>query len=38
MSVHVEGYGGNAAPVPEFESDFANRRETGALRTISPGA
>src|SRR5262249_3418858 len=31
MSVHDEGYGGNARPTLEFESDFANRfRSVGA--------
>ena len=31
MSVHDEGYGDNARPTLEFESDFANRfRSVGA--------
>jgi hypothetical protein len=30
MSVHEEGYGGNAAPTLEFESEFANRPSIGS--------
>jgi len=30
MSVHEEGYGGNAAPTLEFESEFANRPSNGS--------
>src|SRR4029077_14939758 len=39
MSVHDKGYGDNARPTLEFESDFANRfRSVGAEGDQSSGA